>query len=212
MTKIELNKKIAELAREWFYLVDRKKSNGVIQKIVDLCDPYLQKHPHDTDIWIKLALAVYVTSYSDDIKAIECMNTILSYDPLNTYALIILAYIESNCWHGITDETFEKLCFVHVDDNEVMSMIEYIKSWYYAEHKNEELQQQSLEKSIALCQNHVSNYINLAGMYTRQGKIVEGEKLKAIGLSNIKEERSITTDIKYFDITDINHFLEERIQ
>ncbi len=210
MTKIQLEKKISKLNKEWFYLVDRKYSATILQKIVDLCEPYLKDHPQDTDIWIKLALAVYTSPFCDDTKAMECMNEILSYDPLNPYALIILTYMESH-WSGITDTTFEKLCSVQVEDGEVMSMIEYIKSWYYLEHKNYELYQKTLEKSVALCQNHIANLIALGGLYTDQGRIEEGKKLTAIGTHNSQLKHAMR-DNKYFDITDMNHFLEERIK
>ncbi|MCL5875206.1 MAG: hypothetical protein M1114_01915 [Candidatus Dependentiae bacterium] len=212
MTKIELNKKIEELAKEWFYLIDRKNSNKIIQNIVDLCDPYLQEYPRDTDIWIKLALAVYTTSYADDIKATECMNAILSYDPLNPYALIILGYMESNSWHGITDATFERLCSIQVDDNEVMSMIELVKAWYYSEHNNDELYRKTLESSVALCQKHVRNCVNLGGLYIRQGRIHEGEKLQALALNNIKVKYIYPNNTKYFSITDLDEFFNERIK
>ena len=104
-----ITNKINGLAKEWFYMPLSEDGNIPIKEIVNLCEPYLKEHPHATDIWIKLALAVYTCPYSDDIRAMECMNAILSYDPLNPYALIILAYIESHMF-GITDATFEKLC------------------------------------------------------------------------------------------------------
>ena len=210
MNKEELEKELIKLNREWATIQPRKYSNDVIKKIVGLCEPYLKQHPHDTDIWIQLALAVYVTSYADDIKAIECMNAILSYDPLNPYALIILAYIESHMF-GITDATFEKLCSVKFEDNEIMSMIEYVKSWYYSEHKNDEFYQKVLENSVALCKKHVRNCVNLGGLYIEQGRIAEGKKLQDLARSNITEISNIH-NIKYFNITDINHFLNERIK
>ncbi|MCL5875207.1 MAG: hypothetical protein M1114_01920 [Candidatus Dependentiae bacterium] len=210
MTKIELNSKIAELAKEWFYLVDRTKSGDLIQKIVDLCEQYLEEYPQDTDICIKLALAVYTSPFCDDLRAMECMNAILSYDPLNPHALIILAYMESH-WIRITDATFEKLSLVQDEGNEIMSMIEFVKAWYYSEHNNRELYQKALENSVALWQSHVKNYVSLGWLYINQGKIEVGEKLKAIGLANVKV-RSNIHNIKYFNITDINHFLDERIK
>ncbi|MCL5875208.1 MAG: hypothetical protein M1114_01925 [Candidatus Dependentiae bacterium] len=209
--KIDLNSKIEELAKEWFYLIDRKNSNKIIQSIVDLCDPYLQEYPRDTDIWIKLALAVYTKSYADDIRAMECMNEILSYDPTNPYALIILAYIESH-WSRISDTTFEKLSLVQDEDNEIMSTIEYVKSWYYSEQGNKTLYQKSLENSVALCQQHVNNYIDLGWVYINQGKIEEGEKLKAIGLANVKIRYVYSNNTIYFNFTDVDEFLNERIK
>lgn len=212
MNKVELNKKILELAQKWFYMPLSENASTPIEKIVDLCESYLKENPYDTDIWIKLALAVYTCPYSDDIKAMECMNAILSYDPTNPYALIILGYMESH-WSRITDATFGKLSLVKDENNEIMSMVEFVKAWYYLEHNNDELYQKTLEHSVTLYP-HVRNCINLAGLYFEQGRIEESTKLKDLGLANIQllVDYSGNKPVPFYDITDLNHFLDTRIK
>ena len=128
-------------------------------------DEYLSVHPKDTEIWLNYALCMYTFAEGTDYPE-ECLRKILEYDQDNLYAIMLLTYINAHDSH-ISNQLFEQLCSLKSNDNEILSMIEYEKIWYYNDHENYE---KVLINSVELCDKHVWNNVNLGRLYIEEGE------------------------------------------
>ena len=100
------------------------------------------------------------------------------------------------------------------NNEEITSMIEYEKYFYYRHKENKELIEQSLLKSIDLCNKHVWNNINLGRFYLRNKQIAKAKKYIYQGFNNIQyvyQVEDFETNNK-FDPFDIEEFFNERIK
>lgn len=178
-------------------------------KIENSLEEYLELNPNDTQLWFKLSLVVY--RLHDDLKAIECLKSILKYDPNNDYAIIMLAYM-SDIVSGMTDDQYivEKLFQFQTSDKSIMSMIEYMKSKYYFSRNNEKMRQHALKESIDLHEGFVWNYVKLASVYIDNKEILTAQKLLIRALSNIKRIYDPPQDLRY-DFMSLESFIHEHI-
>lgn len=156
-----------------------KSNNATLKK---LCASYLQKHPYDTEIWLRFALLLHCF-IKDHAAAIECLKTILCYNPGNVYVTMLLVFIAEKA-HVMNDALFEQLCNLQPPNKEIASLIEYQKAWYYLE-KDPELYTYALECSLALCDKFVWNYKALGSWYFFHNKFELGKSLFRTALKNI---------------------------
>lgn len=186
-----------------------KKSNynpSIFFNIQKTFDEYLNVYPKDTDVWLSYALCMYKLAEGEDL-AENCLKKIYEYDKSNVYATMLHAYIAAHDSH-IDDELFEKLCNVKTHNLELQSMIEYLKSYYYFL-KNDTLNEKVLQNSVALCDKHVWNLVNLGRIYIKKGDYKEGQRLIKKALSNIEytyDEHPIE------DQLDLNEYFNETIK
>ena len=179
-------------------------------KMETLIEEYLKDNPDDVEMLIILALTVDTVPLADCEKAVTILKKVLEIDPHNAYALIICAYIETHNM-VMSDDIFERLCAIHNDDPEIMSMIEFVKAWGHETYKDYENYEKSLLKSIELCKHHSRNYKSLGYLYIKRGRVYEGKELLKKALLNIKHIYSQNPENKH-EIYDINEFLNERIK
>lgn len=171
-------------------------------------DCYLANNSSDVEMWVKLALTVYRSPLHDDLKAIDCLEKALLTDPKNIKVMLLLIYVIYHCIY-FDEELFKRLCNLQTQDNELMSLIEYTKSWYYQFKENDELYQKTLNNSIELYDQYVWNYIDLGRFYIGKGNLAKGSDLMKKGLNNLKY---VYDDSHPYDILDIEEFFNERFR
>ena len=206
MNKNFLVSKLKYYNLQWF---DKTNDTSIpLIKMEELIEEYLKENPNDVEILITLALTVDTVPLADCEKAVTILKKVLNIDPHNAYALILCAYIEVHNM-AISNDIFERLCTIHNDNPEIMSMIAFVKSWGYKTYKDYDNYEKSLLKSIELCQNYTRNYESLGYFYIKQGKIYEGKELLKKALLNIKH---IYDQTDMYEIYDVTEFLNERIK
>lgn len=209
MNKQETIHTIQNLFTMWLTGADAHLTQENVSEIETILKIYLLEHPQDTDMWLRLAL-LYVFGWHkrEPIESIRCLNNILSYDPDNIQAFLMLAFIESQSFgenrpYGQLRESTLALCRLQTNDSEVLSMIAYAKSFYYKK-KDLVRYEQYLLKSIAYCDTHVNNLLVLGRYYLKKREFKKGKELIEKALRNIKGIYDV--DIVYTDITDVSEF------
>ena len=185
----------------------------VIERIEKIIDEYLKNNPYDTEIWILQALLVYESPLNDLMKTINCLKKVLIFDPNNTTAALFLGYVYEYSSY-IPEDFFHKLLNIKSDNNEIASMIEFVKYFYYRYKENNELIEQTLLQSIALCSNHVWNNIKLDQFYLQNKQIDKAKDYIFQGFNNIQyvyHKEDFKQNFKYNPF-DIEEFFNERIK
>jgi tetratricopeptide (TPR) repeat protein len=185
-----------------------EKTKEAAEDLELFLEEHLAKNPYDTEIWIKLALVVYWAPLYDDLKAAECLKKILKYNPKNVRAILLLVYILDHCM-GFDDDLFKQLCDTCTDNEEYMSMIEYVKTSYYFD-KDEALYQASFEKSIECCDRFVWNHVKLGQFFLYKKNLEKGYYYLQKGIMNI--EYVYDEHHPYPDALDIEEFFNERFK
>jgi len=177
-----------------------------------ILDELLKNDPHNTELWLRYALFELRPPISYQPKSIECLNSILTYDPCNADAILLLAYIYDYMAGGIDEELITKLSSIKTEDPEYLSMIEYIKSRRYFGNDNA-MHELHLLKSIQKFQGHVYNYRDLGWLYTKTGRQNEGKKLLHTALKNVKLVYPYPSDNTFFhDYTDVHEYFNELVK
>lgn len=201
-----MNKQI--LLKNIRVLIDQHRKNHrdmtTFIRIQKTFDEYLSVHPKDTEVWLSYARCMYNLAEGTDYPE-ECLRKILEYDQNNLYAIMFLAYINAHDSH-ISDQLFEQLCNLKSDDNEILSMIEYEKIWYYNDHEN---YKKVLVNSVELCDKHVLNNVNLGRLYIDEGDIKKGQEFIKKGLDNVK---LVYTDDTVYDELSVEEYFNEGIK
>lgn len=164
---------------------------------------YLQAYPQDTHAWLLLAMIEWTPPLEDFDRIITWTKNILSYDPTNVYALLLLAEVYQAFRGGVTDEIYEQLCKAQTNDRHLMAMVEVAKSYYFEVTGNQQELEKALRRSIEYGPHHVTNHRELGHLLIKQGKIEEGEKLIRKAEENGKKFGSHDED----DPTSIMDFL-----
>lgn len=197
-----------------------------LQKISDLIDQFsikptcalaitrtfnnfLKKHPYDTDIWIKFALVLHFL-LKDTVHASECLNTILRYNPGNVYVTMLLVFLSEQIG-PMSDELFEKLCELQSPHKEILSLIEYQKSWYYIQKDEEKLCRYALESSIELCDKFVWNYKALGSLYFLGNDNAGGKLLFRKAINNVHHVYSFY-EYQSLGAANIDEFFNARLK
>ncbi len=167
-------------------------------------DEYLHVHPKDTEIWLSYALCMYKLAEGSDYPE-ECLRKILEYDQDNLYAIMLLVYINAHDSY-ISDQLFKQLCNLKSNDNQILSMIEYEKIWYYKDVENYE---RVLTDSVQLYDKHVWNNVKLGYIYLEKGEIKIGQELILKGLKNVQ---LVYDDDTVYDELSIEEYFNETIK
>ena len=148
-----------------------------------LLEQALQNDPQNTDLLLKLAVLVQEFPYVD--LSIPRLEKILSYDPDNALALLILAETNYHLYTEISKPLFGKLISVTTGNAEIDSMLRYAATWFFIINPNDHELEKLLLESINICQSHVNNYKTLAELYMRQEKYSEAKKLLQKAMKNV---------------------------
>lgn len=200
LNKNELNKLIKSF--------NDQRSKETAERLEAFLENYLKYNPLDIEMLVKLALTVYRSPLHDDLKAIEYLEKALALDQYNIKITLLLIYIIINC-KFFDDESFNKLCKLRSKNKELMSLIEYTKSWYYLFKNDNLMYEKSLYHSIKLCKNYVWNYVDLGRFYIEKGNIRKGYELMQNGLKNLEY---IYDEHHPRNILDIEEFFNERFK
>ncbi len=201
--KINILKKIA-LSIETF----NHKSDQHKQSLTKTFLNYLKNNPYDTDIWVKFALVSHCL-LRNDAQAIECLTTILTYNPGNIYVTMLLVIISEKI-HPMSDDLFEQLSALQPSSKELLSLIEYQKAWYYLE-KDEAIYRYTLENSLDLCGRFVWNLRALGTVYFLRNNIKAGRSLFEKALNNIQHVYSLQ-EYEQIGIINIDDFFNARLK
>ncbi len=198
MNKEEVINKIKDICAHLAEFNDA--SLGEIESIIK---SYLENHPQDTEMWLRLAKLELTPPWEDPDRIVGYLNVILSYDPHTILAILMRAYIEDLFFGGMKEATRNMLYEIASDDAEVLSMIEYAKAIDFLEvNKNQYIKH--LKKSIAYSDKDVNNFKLLGKYYIKHGNIEEGHYFIKKALDNIQGIYAET--VFDSDITDINNF------
>src|ERR1700761_3264439 len=66
-------------------------SEKVLEQMESLLMIYLEKHPQDTEIWLRLTMVEFTPPWEDYDRIEKYITTILKYDENNISGLLILA-------------------------------------------------------------------------------------------------------------------------
>lgn len=209
MKKEEIIKQIQLLSSEYY-----KKDEGDEPLLIEkLLKNYLEEHPRDTQMWLRLTL-LYYTPYFDKYPpdVFSCLNKILEYDPENIYANIMVAFFHDAFRGLIPDEVFQKLNALKTNNLEDFAMLEMVKALYFRDKdfilkRNDSKEyEQCLQKAILLDPTIVDPYVFLGRLYLEQGKFTLAKEYLEKGLErvinpDIKEniEKDITSYEKFFN-------------
>jgi tetratricopeptide (TPR) repeat protein len=198
---------LIELIKSMSVMFDQKHKESILEKMETLIKQYLEKHQHDTDIWIRLIMLEFTPPWEDPDRITSYVQKIYEYEPSNIPATLILAYIQELTRGGVFEDTFQRLLNLETSNIYYNSMIELAKSWYYEKNKNIIEQEECLLKSINYCNTWTENYKSLGMLYMQNGQIIKGKKLIKIALKNITHiygENYHSTDI-----TSVEEFFNE---
>ena len=174
-----------------------------------IMEELLANEPYNTELWLRYAVLELNSPLTDPIRSIECLNKIFQYDKYNFEAILLLCCIYHFHLGDIDDELISKLDSVKTNDKEKLSMIEYIKSWYYDRKEDNKMYEQVLLKSIELFSGNVLNYKRLAQFYVKNGNIKRSQELIKLALKNI----TLVYSKDYFhDFTDVNEYFNEFVR
>lgn len=213
MNKQETIQKIKTLFATWLTDPAAPLTKENLVEIEIIIKNYVAEHPKDTDMWLRLALLhmhYFLRGYQPVYtQSLACIYTILSYDPHNNDAVLLLAFIENQSFGEnrdfgqVQESTFEALCALGINDQEILSLIEYAKSFYYI-HTDTEKYVMHLIKSIEYCDTHVNNFLVLGRYYLKKREFVQAKQFLHKALHNIQA----IYDVDYIqtDITDIQEF------
>lgn len=212
MNKQETIQKIKNSFTVWLTNPDACLTQENLAEIDSIIKNYVAEHREDTDMWLRLVL-LHLRALWDtrvDVKSgVTYLHTILSYDPHNIDAVLVLAFIENQSFDEnrlfgqLQESTFRALCNLQTNDLEVLAMIEYAKSFYYMKSDKEKYIMHLL-KSIEYCDTQVNNLLVLGRHYLKKREFEKAKLLIHKALNNIQGIYDV--DYVYTDITDIDEF------
>ena len=99
-------------------------SEKVLEQMESLLMAYLEKHPQDTEMWLKLTMVEFTPPFGDYERIEKYIMKILEYDQNNAQGLLVLAYAQRVYRGDVNDDLFVRLqhCCDMVMDKELLSM------------------------------------------------------------------------------------------
>ena len=180
-----------------------KYDGGDTFKIEATFENYLENHPTDIDMWLRMAVFELTSLFSYYPKSLGCINTVLDTEPSNFTAIMLLTCVDR--FHApVSHNLLDKLSSIKTDDPEKLSMIEYVKSWsyeqieenkysklngdssegFYKSPENYKQYESALKKSIKHYQHHINNYEFLAHLYAKCNRKKEAVELLKVAIKN----------------------------
>lgn len=185
-------------------------SEKVLEQMESMLFAYLEKHPQDTEVWLKLTMVEFTPPFRDYERIEKYITTILKYDENNVQALLILADAQCAFRGNVAEDLFIRLqnaCAI-TPDKKLLSMIYLAIAWYsWYSLRDEGKYEQALLQSIDYCNQYVYNYELLGRLYLKVGRKAEGKKMINYALTNV--QKIYGQDYDSFDVTDINEFFSE---
>lgn len=176
--------------------------------ITKLFKNFLKQNPYDTEIWIKFSLILHCF-FKDYHGALECLHTVLRYNPDNINVIMLFTFISEHI-QPMPHDVFEKLCELTTPCKELLSLIEYQKSWYYLQ-KNESLYHYTLENSVELCDGFVWNQKALGSFYFLHDQVEHGRLLFKKALKNIHHVYSFQ-EYQFLGSNNIDEFFNAHLK
>ncbi len=189
--------------------LSKDKSVETMTTMEVLIEKELAKNPHNIELLLRFALLEQTVPFADEVKSTMILNIILTYEPKNPIATLVLAGVNHFCGPVMDDkEIYEKLTALETNDKELESMLTYAASWYYAEIGDKENLEHMLLKSIDLYPKHVFNRWKLAELYFKQGRLEEAKLFIKKAMANVVK---LFGDNEHNDYTDVNNYINEMI-
>ena len=177
-TQLLLEEILKKLSKEY----EETNDKNVFLKIEQVLEDHLKKNINDSENWIRLAIFLSKPLFGYADKAIIYLKELLIREPNNARALLVLAEISFTS--GITDEdTINQLSSIKVQDNALMSMLEYMKTYQYD--LDFQKKEEYLTNSVRLYSGLVKNNQELGEIYLSQGKTKEGCSLIRQAIKNV---------------------------
>lgn len=185
-------------------LYDEKNS-----EIFEFVENQLTRKYTDSVLLFSMAITIIAPPNVDPHLSIACLEKILVHEKDNPIALILMTYVYRHYLGGIDTKLLAKILSLQILDPEITSMLKYVASWSFE--NDSAMQEKLLKESISLYRKHVWNYKSLARLYLKQNRRDEAYELIGRALNNVKKIYS-NSEIKTYDVTDINEYINERIK
>ena len=203
--------KIHELNKSYSAVLPWGPSEKILTEVESLLMSYLESHPEDTEMWLKLIKVEFTSPFEDYERIEKYVTTLLEYDENNVQGLLALAYAQRAYRGDVSDDLFVRLqrCCDITTDKKLLSMLYLAIAWYYSWYslRDEKKHELSLLRSIDYCGEYVHNYELLGRLYLKIGREVEGKKMIRCALANVR--KIYGENYSSFDVTDINEFFYE---
>lgn len=176
-----------------------------ISKAEEMLTKKIATDVFNLDLYFKLAVVVLEEPEVDFIKSIECMEKVLSYDPLNKEAIIFLSWIQYFYRGDVNSSTLillDDLLDEPKIDSLFKSLVYLAKSW--SANISEEQRFFLLEKSVECNDTYVHNYFELANLYRNRDNLVKAKDLIFKALRNVEEIYLVNES---FNITVVKQYL-----
>lgn len=206
-----MNKKLLQLqlmedVKQW-NVAPADLAGGIQEDMVTLIKDYLKENPSDTECLLKLALTEYRFPLADDEAAMISLKKIISYEPNNIPAILMLAYVQEH-YFDVRIDVLNMLTAATPGNSQEQAMILFAQSWYY-KFKDENVFVELLQKSIDFHSGFVWPHVYLGELYKEKNAVEKACFHFEEALKNIEY---IFNDDSPFDILDINVFLDARIK
>lgn len=208
LNKQELVTNLESLSQKYEEIDDQKILDDIEQEFLK----YLNDNPNDSEAWIQLAIFVNEAPLADYISSIKYLEQLLSREPDNVRALVVLSEIEDSNLGHCSRKTYDMLSKIRTSNREAMSIVEYAMARFHLLNDNKQYEEH-LERSVNYYSGHVHNNKELAKIYLAQGKLEEGCKLlkQALrGVTCLYPEIWLYVD-KTFSIGAVDEYIAEFI-
>lgn len=173
-------------------------------------DNYLSLNPTSVDAWMRLGVFVFDPPVADYEKSFYCFRKALSINPSLIDAWLVLARMQDICYRQIEEDICNQILKLETKDTEYMSMIHFARAWVYEERERWDEFEKSLICSVDIFQGHVLNYVYLADLYKKYGRLDESKIYYEKAIRNVRMIYKIGD--KEYDLTCYKEFINERIK
>lgn len=180
-----------------------------LEEIDRLLESYIEKDAYNTDLLLRISVLQLCPPLMDTERCIYYLLRILAYDKENLFALLILSYVENEMLGGMSDDLFNILCNLKMDDEEEQSLVYYCLAGYYYYRDDCEKFEEMITLAIKTYPYHVKSYVSLGKFYIRNKNMVIGKDLIRTALANI---RLVYSNVSEIDVTDYKEFINENIK
>lgn len=177
----------------------------VLNEMELLLEGYLIKRPNDEDMLIRLALVEFTIPFADYGRAIYYLERVLSTNPNNIKALLMMAY-NQYVYYGIRTPLLHRLESFRTQNKEYQSLLWYAQSLYYLQPNfDPKHEKNALIQSLSYYQGFVWPNVHLGDCYEKLGNI---EKSCAFFKSALKNVEVVYKEDDIIDILSIDRFID----
>ena len=192
-------------------IIEHGICENIQQEIIIFLENKLKNDPHNVEALLLLAIIGTNTTKSNPNATIKLLEEIINISKeVEATATIFIAYIKDFSY--IDEDLLNRLKSINTNNDEINSMLKYAISWFYNSNENHQLEEKYIKESIDTYQGHVWNYVSLARLYNKEGKLSEAYQLIQKAKSNVKKIYENNDNFRDYDPTNINEQINALIK